>query len=742
MRVLSSLVAVSNFWFASVTALQPSRISRESARVSNGSINPLSSRAPDIDYRRTYSNHWENILTEEFQHISLELQEQRRTWSRRRLEQNGISVFGVIAEPDTELFGEKVVRLVKPHTPVLFREKFTRGDVLLMTPTVPNIDPIPRECLVMDVGKDWMSVGVGLSWLPGLWESRKTIGFYQVRLDRMAPQAPLKAQKRALRLLSDGMAGEGADALARIFCNRTEAAELSSHTDNMVGEPDRIVMLRAALEEAKTKTTFQPNISQDEAVIWALQQNIALIRGPAGTGKTRLAAILISTTLHAGDCRVLAVAHSNGAADVLLSALLQMGVPAVRLGRPASVSPHLQHRTAVAMAETLPRMKELRRIIGDLSLDTQSRSSAAYELKKNVMDMQDLIVRSAPVVVTSCIGAHQLFSESDSESSDDELAKEGFSMVVLDEAAQTTEPALVCALVAARAKRVVMVGDTRQLPPTVTHMELRDTLGVSPMARLERAGVQLFTLKIQYRMPPALLLHPSKYFYKGAVASAEQIIERSAELLPPRGFPWPSPSIPLSFVDSGRDNEVTHNFGGKSNPVEASLAVDIAINILTSGELEAGEVAVISPYSKQVQLIRTELLARTNINCPKASSVRVGTIDSFQGQETDLVIISAVRSNPLLELGFLRDSRRLCVAITRSRRGLVILGDRSVLTTCRHWAALIESCDERKCSTDAASLQRRYHDIPDTLSDSMSSFDATELFSDSDEDFYGLFAKE
>ena len=213
--------------------------------------------------------------------------------------------------------------------------------------------------------------------------------------------------------------------------------------------------------------------------------------------------------------RVLAVTHSNGAADVLLQVLLQMNVPAVRAGRPASVSPSVQHRTIAALSEKIPAVVELRRQAGDVSLDSETRQSAIYEAKKYMNDAQSVIARSAQVVVASCIGAQQLLTTVSGDKEDESV----FDIVVLDEAAQTTEPALICALAASDACQLVLVGDTMQLPPTVTtqDVELRKTIGISPMERLLKNGIDEFVLKEQYRMPQALLHHPNTYFYGSVV---------------------------------------------------------------------------------------------------------------------------------------------------------------------------------------------------------------------------------
>jgi hypothetical protein len=634
--------------------------------------------------KNAYAFHWETLLTLEHQEKVAEYAIKRKTWSPARLEESGMSIFGASAEPDSDLFGEKIVRIYKKGA--CLRDRFTRGDVLVMR-QIGGPETMPRECLVVDVGKEWITVGVGPTWPSKLWEARKILGSFRVRLDRTAPQAPLRTQKSALDLIRRGKAGDAAALLADLFSsgNNTNTPIHPFFASQKLEE-----QTREALRKAKGATSFEPNESQEEAIVWALQRPLSLIRGPPGTGKTRTAALLISTALRvqsesAPMPRILAVTHSNGAADVLLAALIHMGVPAIRVGRPASVSANLQHRTVMALAERHPEVVDCRERARDASLSTFERSAAMHEIKRRVAEVQKLIVSTAPVVVTSCIGAYQLYEEGTGVT---------FPLVVLDEAAQTTEPALLCALTAARSNQLCLVGDTNQLSPTVTLTALRDTLGVSPMARLEKLGVEQRTLRVQYRMPPSLLKHPSDYFYGGLVTCADEVCEIAA----PSGFPWPS-KLPLVFVHVGSNLEVSHDFGGKSNPTEARLVAKVVVDLIGSGDVESNNIAVISPYSKQVQLIRSELSLQRN-----ASSVRVGTVDSFQGQETDIVVFSCTRSNDRCEIGFLRDSRRLCVAITRARRGLIIIGDQKVLKTCRHWSALLASCTARDCVMDAKCL--------------------------------------
>ena len=683
-----------------------------------------------VDTAHAYAVHWEDLLTLEHREIATELRARRGKWSNDRLETTGMAVLDAIAEPETEMYGEKVVRVTKEGE-TRMRDRFSTGDILVLTATYRERF-VPREVCVVDVVKDGMTLSVGPTWPAGLWEERRRPGSYIVRLDRTAPQATLLAQRKSLQMVRKGEAGSVASFLADSFFNsdrksREMASELPPRFANgaYVGgivEPDVNVAIGNALDAAKNATSrFRPNPSQHEAISWALSRRISLIRGPPGTGKTRVASLLIATALRLRGApntdsnelgpppKVLAVAHSNGAADVLLEALLAVGVPAIRAGRPATVSPNARKRTVVAMTQTHPEVVALGKQARNASLPESIRSHAAAEAKRVADEVRYTIAQAAPVVVASCIGAHQLL-------------KDGmgiglrFPLVVLDEASQTTEPALICALAAAKAEQIVMVGDTKQLPPTIASgtTDLRSTLGVSPMARLETGGVDERTLKTQYRMPPSLLDFPSKYFYGGEVKCAPGAKDRDGSKLPTR-FPWPGNNdkkIPLAFVHLGGDLETTHDFGGRSNTPEAELVCRIVMDMLST--VEAHNIAVISPYSRQVDKIRGELSGRNIRN------VRVGTVDSFQGQEKDIVIISATRSNDVGDVGFLRDPRRLNVALTRTKRGLVIIGDQKTLRNSRHWAALLDSCLQRGCMMDATVLRRREsdHDEQDITIDS------------------------
>lgn len=227
------------------------------------------------------------------------------------------------------------------------------------------------------------------------------------------------------------------------------------------------------------------------------------------------------------------------------------------------------------------------------------------------------------------------------------------------------------------------------------------------MSRLEDVGGQSKMFRIQYRMHPMLLEFPSQYFYNNRVVCHETLVG-AAEVV--KGFPWPQANVPLAFVNCRDSLESVHDFGGKSNPVEAKIVVDIILDLLQANpDLQrpsrksggGGCIAVITPYSKQVQRIRTQLLIRG----VGSDTVLVGTVDAFQGQEVDVVLFFAVRSNMYGDIGFLRDARRLCVAVTRAKRALILVGNQKLLqSSSHHWRALVESCVNRGCQMDVLDL--------------------------------------
>lgn len=587
----------------------------------------------------TYSRRYERMVLQEHREASRQLKEQLSEWTAERLVRAGVALEGRV-EVEGELWGEKMARVQAKLTyGVRLSHVFRTGDVLMLTSQSGR-----RECAVVDAGDAWVSVSLGQSWPEWLWSVRRHVDGPVCRLDRVAAEAPLKAQLDALRRVDADSAGP----VARLLASSAEDVEV---------EARRPHFRQADIDEAVEATATSENEAQREAAKRALARTIASCRGPPGTGKTVTAALVIASALRLCEDRVLAVAHSNAAADVLLEALVARGVPAVRLGRPSVVSPRNRDRTLSALADSHPEIVSMRR-----------RNATLADMIEARQNVKEAIVKTAPVVVSSCVGASSLLENST------------FPLVVLDEASQTTEPALLVALAAARAERLIMVGDPEQLPPTIKSHALRTTLGRSPMTRLRDRGLDQFTLQVQYRMAPSLLEFPSSHFYDGAVECAPGL----GTCDPPSGLNWPhidrQQDGALVFLDVA-DEEVQHDSStGYSNPAQVDLVLDL-LDALPPND----DIAVIAPYARQVDLLRSSLDARAT----------VGTVDAFQGSESDVVIISTVRSNHYHELGFLHDPRRLNVAITRAKSALVVVGNSNTLKASHHWAAFLASLDER-----------------------------------------------
>eukprot|EP00966_Prymnesium_polylepis_P334572 7389941-Prymnesium_polylepis.1 len=424
---------------------------------------------------------------------------------------------------------------------------------------------------------------------------------------------------------------------------------------------------------AARRASARLNAKQRVVLETAVANRLTLVQGPPGTGKTHVSVAIIGAWVAGrahGGAPVLATSDSNIAVDNLLMGLRAAGVAAIRLGRPEAVHPDLLQ---YCVDQPQPQEEEEEeeegegkereggsRGAGRRLLDPAAAKAARVEAYEAKMAM----LKSAEVVCATCIG---IGSEL--------LARVPFRAVLMDEATQATEASTLVGLCRS-AQQVVLVGDQCQLPPTV-----RTAAGGTPEARplfnrLLDDGLTTSLLATQYRMHPALAQLPSDLFYAGGLDDGVEAAERP----PPRGFDWPRRDMPIALVpvyDGREEAEGT----SRANAVEAHAAVDAVVSLLAAGELGASEVGVITPYAAQARRIRALLreAAAAGDGIPGAASVEVSSVDGFQGREKECIIFSAVRANQRGRLGFLADARRANVALTRARRGLIVLGHPSTL---------------------------------------------------------------
>jgi superfamily I DNA and/or RNA helicase len=421
------------------------------------------------------------------------------------------------------------------------------------------------------------------------------------------------------------------------------------------------------------------NDSQREAIALALAaKDLAIIHGPPGTGKTTAVVELIRQAVARGE-RVLACAPSNLAVDNLLEKLLAIGEEPVRLGHPARVSEALREHTLDELAGRHPDAKQARKFYKEAHAlfrkagkwtrakpEPGERGNLRREARSLIDDARKLEDRA----VERALDAASVLCATLTGLNPEVLGDRTFDLVVIDEACQTAEPA--CWIAIGRAKRVVLAGDHCQLPPTILSLEAaRRGLSVSLMERLVARYGSLVTrrLRVQYRMHEAIAGFSSAEFYEGDLIADESV--KAHRLCDLAGVASePNTESPVRYVDTagaGYDEEEVND--SRRNPREAELVAKQVRALLDAG-LSPEQIAVIAPYSAQVKVLRDTL---------DVPGLEIDSVDGFQGREKEAVVFSMVRSNPEGEVGFLADVRRTNVALTRARRGLIVVGDSATL---------------------------------------------------------------
>ena len=423
------------------------------------------------------------------------------------------------------------------------------------------------------------------------------------------------------------------------------------------------------------------NPSQQEAVRFALSaEDVAILHGPPGTGKTTTLVEVIRSAVRMGQS-VLAVAPSNIAVDNLLERLLAAGLEPIRLGNPARVLPELRAHTLDGLLENHPDMRLSRKLTREAYAlrkhaarftrarpEPGERQAQRREAKQMLADARqiedqlvDRLIGSAMVICATATGLDGRL-----------LGGRVFDWCVLDEASQGTEPVAWIPLQCAR--RLVLAGDPFQLPPTILSAEaIAGGLRVSLMERLMgQFGPTISRrLDVQYRMHQDIMAFSSAEFYEGSLVASPTV--RAHLLCDLSGIAAVDlTAIPVDFIDTAGasyDEEVEPEGESRFNPLEADLVANKVRALLEAG-LAPGDLAVISPYSAQVRLLREKI---------RQAEIEIDSVDGFQGREKEAVIVSLVRSNPECEIGFLEDVRRMNVALTRARRKLIVIGDSATI---------------------------------------------------------------
>jgi len=482
----------------------------------------------------------------------------------------------------------------------------------------------------------------------------------------------------------------------QLFFDETSYRTMFEALDRvMKAKSNRLAHLRDLFYSSKKteRFTFEPmrfpwlNPSQEKAVNEVLRsKDVMVVHGPPGTGKTTTLVEAIYETLHR-ESQVLVCAQSNMAVDWISEKLVDRGVNVLRIGNPTRVNDKMLSFTYERRFEShpdYPQLWAIRKAIRDLR-GQRKRGSENYHqkmerLKSRAMEIEIRInaelFGEARVIASTLVGsAHRL------------LEGQKFATLFIDEAAQALEAA--CWIPIRRCSRVIFAGDHCQLPPTIKSLPaLKGGLGKTLMERVVENKPEVVTLlKVQYRMNEEIMRFSSDWFYDGKVESAPQIKYRGI-------LDYDTPMVWVDTSELGEREQFVGESFGRINKAEAELTLKTLQEYFTKiGKArileEQIDVGVISPYRAQVQYLRA-LVKKREFFKPYRRLITINTVDGFQGQERDVILISLVRSNDEGQIGFLRDLRRMNVAITRARMKLIILGDKTTMVKHPFYKKLYE----------------------------------------------------
>ena len=604
------------------------------------------------------------------------VEERLRKWGRERLVENGITLFELEGRNDGWLFGERIIKLFT-RSETLPHHRFRHGDIVILSRKNPLKEKV-IEGTVLSRSRKFIRIVVKEQ--PAKIRSdtwRLDRGANRVAHDRMAAAHEALFSEESSTLLRELIYGQVRD-----------MESSSSRPANLGGIQKRLI--------AQANHAGNLNSSQSKAFANAMEFRLSLIQGPPGTGKTHTAVRILAAWARNGAGPVLAVADSNVAVDNLLEGLLEQGVKAIRLGQPVKVRESLREATMAAQMEE-HHLREDVDIIIELNENAMRRLPAlkgkekglahrdikkgGKEVRRIENQMRDDILEHAQVICATCVGAGGRLLDS-----------RRFPLVLLDEATQATEPASLIPLTKG-ARHVVLVGDHHQLPPTVISRRAEeDGLACSLFERLVALGAPSTMLTTQYRMHPVIREWPSERFYGGQLEDGILAEERVA----PAGFVWPDWNAPVAFIPVEGAEDTSPDGASKQNMDEAGLAVRVVDMLLSGDDITPHDIGVVTPYSGQVRLLNDLFeSAGGREQHERYHGLEIKTVDGYQGLEKDVIVLSAVRANEAGELGFLTDRRRLNVAITRARRGLIVLGHPRTLRNDSSWASWCDWASER-----------------------------------------------
>jgi ATP-dependent RNA/DNA helicase IGHMBP2 len=563
--------------------------------------------------------------------------------------------------------------------------------------------------------------------LSGAFRTGSPVSIYQAN-ESGAPQVPAevrigivrKANAASLEIILDGTPLTAAETHERWTLDgrsddRTfqRMARALSHWINTDDEGEQGIrnglLDNGALPEVvkhelpQTSLTGPPSAINAQQQAWltdALNEPVlSLLHGPPGTGKTTALLAYVVEMVHRKK-RLLLTAPSNAAVDLLVAGCAERGISAVRMGHPMRLSDEVQRFGLDMLVEEDPEYKQVRdlrkrakkawqivdRFHRNFGSEQRSERAAARHdaksLQKEAFELErfiaERIIRQAYVVCATLSG-----------SASEALATEKFDCVIIDESGQAMLPAALIAM--RKSNRYILAGDPFQLPPVIKSDKARKMgLDESALARFMRSkscAQRITLLTEQYRMHPDIMAPSSEWFYEGRLQAApEMLLHALPDIL---RSPW-------TFIDSagcGFDEEKEEGSASTFNAAEAEFVLQRTLEILQA--CPAFQVGVIAPYRAQVAELMRQFDA-LEVQAGMRERVEFATVDAFQGQERDAIVISLTRSNSEGEVGFLKEYRRTNVAMTRAKHHLLMIGDGATLGSDSFYHQLIERAEESR----------------------------------------------
>ncbi|MEM6319375.1 MAG: AAA domain-containing protein [Bacteroidota bacterium] len=565
--------------------------------------------------------------------------------------------------------GERSFVIVEKTSETDAPRQFRAGKTVRLFSLTPGAHKPERMGVINYIKDRKMKIVLNAKDLPE-WLSQGNLG-----VDLQFDERTYLEMEKAIKLVTKASRDRLAE-LRSILLNKTEARFLRGH-------PITIPSL---------------NDSQNKAVNQILAaQDVAIIHGPPGTGKTTTIVQAIKQLIKTENT-VLVCAPSNAAVDLLTERVAEQGLSVVRLGNISRVDDTILNHTLEAQLAAHPESKNIKKVKiqaaearkkagkfkrkfgGKERLERRNWYQEARELTAWANQLEDRLIDQildgANVITCTLVGANQKV-----------LDKRKFRTVFIDEAAQALEPA--CWIPIIKSSKVVFAGDPFQLPPTVKSAKSKkEGLHITLVEKALEFLPHISFLNVQYRMHEAIMGFSNQQFYEDALVAADSVKQHTLAI---------DRSQPVVFIDTagcGFEEKVNPEFQSRYNPDEFQILCEHLYQVVTAyqnAELPFPNIGIISPYREQVIHMRNQVLEDEKLsNLPLV----INTIDAFQGQERDLIYISLVRSNGKGEIGFLRDYRRMNVAMTRARKKLVVLGDSATIGMDAFYGDFLDYCDK------------------------------------------------